>query len=57
MRERREVLPVLANHFLRKIAGRRGMAMSFAQDAMAAMISHASPGNVREMRNFVEQPR
>jgi DNA-binding NtrC family response regulator len=55
MRERREDVPSLANHFLREIASRRGMTMSFSQDAMAAMISHSWPGNVREMRNVVER--
>jgi two-component system nitrogen regulation response regulator NtrX len=55
MRERREDIPALANHFLRDVAGRRGMTMSFSQDAMAAMISHSWPGNVREMRNVVER--
>ena len=38
MRERREDIPALANHFLREVASRRGMTMSFSQDAMAAMI-------------------
>src|SRR5215212_4537219 len=55
MRERREDIPALANHFLREIANRRGMQMSFAQDAIAAMMTHAWPGNVREMRNVVER--
>ncbi len=55
MRERREDIPALANHFLREIAGRRGMTMSFSQDAMAALMSHSWPGNVREMRNVVER--
>jgi transcriptional regulator with GAF, ATPase, and Fis domain len=55
MRDRREDIPGLANHFLREVAARRGVTMSFAQDAMAAMISHAWPGNVREMRNVVER--
>ena len=55
MRERREDVPNLANHFLRDVAQRRGMNMSFAQDAMAALVSHAWPGNVREMRNVVER--
>jgi DNA-binding NtrC family response regulator len=55
MRERREDVPALANHFLREIAARRGMTMSFAQDAMAALMSHSWPGNVREMRNVVER--
>jgi DNA-binding NtrC family response regulator len=55
MRERREDIPALANHFLREIAGRRGMQMAFAQDAIAAMMNHSWPGNVREMRNVVER--
>jgi transcriptional regulator with GAF, ATPase, and Fis domain len=55
MRERREDVPGLANHFLREVASRRGLTMSFAQDAMAAMIGYGWPGNVREMRNVVER--
>jgi DNA-binding NtrC family response regulator len=31
------------------------MTMSWSQDAMAAMMSHQWPGNVREMRNVVER--
>ncbi len=55
MRERREDVASLANHFLRDIAGRRGMQMTFGPDAMVAMIGHSWPGNVREMRNVVER--
>ncbi|HEY5947500.1 MAG TPA: hypothetical protein VIV40_18480, partial [Kofleriaceae bacterium] len=55
MRERREDIPGLANHFLREVASRRGMTMSYSQDAMAALMSHSWPGNVREMRNVVER--
>ncbi len=55
MRERREDIATLANHFLRDIAGRRSMQMTFGPDAMAAMLTHAWPGNVREMRNVVER--
>jgi transcriptional regulator with GAF, ATPase, and Fis domain len=55
MRERREDIPALANHFLRDIATRRGMTMSWSQDAMVALIGHTWPGNVREMRNVVER--
>ena len=55
MRERREDIPGLANHFLRDIAGRRSMQMAFGPDAITAMLGHAWPGNVREMRNVVER--
>jgi transcriptional regulator with GAF, ATPase, and Fis domain len=55
VRDRREDIPSLANHFLRDIAQRRGMQMTFAPDAIGAMLAHAWPGNVREMRNVVER--
>jgi DNA-binding NtrC family response regulator len=55
MRERKEDIPGLANHFLRDIAGRRSMQLTFSPDAMTAMMSHYWPGNVREMRNVVER--
>ena len=55
LRDRREDVPAIANHFLRDVVARRGMNMSFGQDAMVAMSSHSWPGNVRELRNVVER--
>ncbi|HEY4239874.1 MAG TPA: sigma 54-interacting transcriptional regulator [Kofleriaceae bacterium] len=55
MRERREDIPGLANHFLRDIGQRRSMQLTFSQDAIAGLMSHSWPGNVREMRNVVER--
>jgi len=55
MRERREDIPGLATHFLREVGARRGMAMTWSPDAIAALVSHSWPGNVREMRNVVER--
>jgi transcriptional regulator with GAF, ATPase, and Fis domain len=55
LRERREDINLIAQHFLRDVAGRRGMTLSFGQDAMGALLSHAWPGNVRELRNVVER--
>ncbi len=55
LRERREDVPQLAQHFLREVAGRRGLSLSLGQDAVAALVSHAWPGNVRELRNVVER--
>ena len=37
------------------VLGRRGIAMSYAPEAIAALMTHAWPGNVREMRNVVER--
>jgi transcriptional regulator with GAF, ATPase, and Fis domain len=55
VRERREDIPELAQHFLREVASRRGVSLSLAPDAVQALMSHAFPGNVRELRNVVER--
>jgi transcriptional regulator with GAF, ATPase, and Fis domain len=55
LRERREDLPQLVQHFLREVTSRRGVTLSFGQDALAAIVSHSWPGNVRELRNVVER--
>lgn len=55
LRERREDIPTIANHFLKTVASRRSLNMSFGQDAMAAMLTHPWSGNVRELRNVVER--
>jgi DNA-binding NtrC family response regulator len=55
LRERREDIPLLANHFLAafgKENGREGM--RFAPDAMRAIVNAPWEGNVRELRNVVE---
>jgi two-component system response regulator GlrR len=54
--QRREDIPVLANHFLKTLAARYDKALNgFAQDAMEVLIRHSWPGNVRELYNVVEQ--
>jgi len=54
--QRREDIPVLANHFLKTLAARYGKTLNgFAQDAMEVLIRHTWPGNVRELYNVVEQ--
>ena len=55
LRERREDVAALVQHFLREVASRRGITLSFGQDATAALVSHSWPGNVRELRNVVER--
>jgi two-component system response regulator GlrR len=54
--ERREDIPLLANHFLRHFpdAGKKGV-RGFAPEAMEAMLSAPWPGNVRQLYNVVEQ--
>lgn len=55
LRQRRTDILPLADHFLRDVGVRRGMRMSFSQDAIDAMHAYAWPGNVRELRNVVER--
>ncbi|HSB77150.1 MAG TPA: sigma-54 dependent transcriptional regulator [Candidatus Methylomirabilis sp.] len=56
LRERREDIPVLAHHFLRKYAARNGKAVdAIAPEAMALLEAHTWPGNVRELENAIER--
>jgi len=54
--ERREDIPLLANHFLQHFpdAEKRGVT-GFSPEAMEAMLSAPWPGNVRQLYNVVEQ--
>ncbi|HTT39227.1 MAG TPA: sigma 54-interacting transcriptional regulator [Burkholderiales bacterium] len=54
--QRREDIPLLANHFLKTLAARYGKTLNgFAQDALEVLVRHTWPGNVRELYNVVEQ--
>jgi sigma-54 specific flagellar transcriptional regulator A len=52
--ERRQDVPQLVQHFLRKI-GEHDRIVRFTAPAMARLIGHDWPGNVRELRNVVER--
>jgi two-component system response regulator GlrR len=54
--DRREDIPLLATHFLRKLAERYKKPIpSLAPDAMAMLIAAPWPGNVRQLLNLLEQ--
>ena len=56
LRERPEDIPLLADHFLQQLAQQSGeTSKRFAPDAMDQLISAPWPGNVRQLRNVVEQ--
>jgi two-component system response regulator GlrR len=56
LNERREDIPLLANHFLHKLAGKYGRRLSgFAPEALKALAAAPWPGNVRQLYNVVEQ--
>jgi len=54
--DRREDIPLLAVHFLRRLAERyRKPASTLAPDAMALLVAAPWPGNVRQLLNLLEQ--
>lgn len=54
--ERREDIPLLSAHFLRRLAERyRKAPPSLAPDAMALLVAAPWPGNVRQLLNLLEQ--
>jgi DNA-binding NtrC family response regulator len=55
LRDRKEDIPLLAEHFVASCAKRHGIAPpQIAKEAMALLESYHWPGNVREMRNVLE---
>ncbi|CAM2152501.1 Transcriptional regulatory protein XylR [Pararobbsia alpina] len=56
LRERREDVPVLLNHLLRKYSARHSRTITgFTGRALDALLSYDWPGNIREMENIVER--
>ena len=54
--ERREDIPLLAQHFLGTLAARHGRRIhGFAPEALRSLAMAAWPGNVRQLHNVVEQ--
>jgi two-component system response regulator HydG len=55
LRERRDDIAALAEHFLERFARRQGRALTLARPALERLLSHAWPGNVRELENAMER--
>ena len=56
LRERRDDIPILAEHFVEKLRERTSSgATSVSAEALAYLETHSWPGNVRELENVVEQ--
>jgi transcriptional regulator with GAF, ATPase, and Fis domain len=56
LRERREDIPLLAGHFLKRYAEEFGRTVrGFSQQAMEQMQGYPWPGNVRELENEVQR--
>ena len=56
LRERLEDIPLLAEHFLRRFNLRLGKSVQrVTPDALAALLEHPWPGNIRELENLMER--
>jgi DNA-binding NtrC family response regulator len=56
LRERREDIPLLAEHFVRRFCGEIGRAPArLHPDALRALVAYPWPGNVRELKNVIER--
>jgi two-component system response regulator PilR (NtrC family) len=56
LRDRREDIPLLAEHFLKKYNGQMEKAITgVSREAMELLIAHDWPGNIRELENVLER--
>jgi DNA-binding NtrC family response regulator len=56
LRERREDIPLLVDHFLAKFNERlRKQVTSIAPEAIGCLVAHPWPGNIRELENLMER--
>ena len=55
LRQRREDLPLLVDHFLKRFSAEQGRSFSgISREAMKRLEGHDFPGNVRELENIIE---
>jgi DNA-binding NtrC family response regulator len=55
LRDRREDLPALAEHFLARSAGKLGRTLRLSPGALERLLRYPWPGNVRELENAIER--
>jgi two-component system, NtrC family, response regulator AtoC len=55
LRERRDDIPALADHFLERFASELEVERSFAPDFYAALQAYTWPGNVRQLENVIQR--
>ena len=54
LRERKEDIPLLTEHFLRMFAAEMGREATLSQEALSTLKAYHFPGNVRELKNIIE---
>jgi two-component system response regulator HydG len=56
LRDRKSDIPLLVEHFIRRLAPKTNPAVTAIEDtAMARLLAYRWPGNVRELENVIEQ--
>ena len=55
LRDRREDIPLLAEHFLARFARRQGRVLRLSAGTTERLLRYAWPGNVRELENAMER--
>ena len=55
LRDRKEDIPMLAHHFVERVARDVGKKVTLAPDTLALLVEHRWPGNVRELQNAIER--
>ncbi|NBT59672.1 sigma-54-dependent Fis family transcriptional regulator [bacterium] len=53
LRERREDIPLLVDHFVRQFSAKKPLLLS--SEAMVSLRSYPWPGNIRELKNWIER--
>ena len=55
LRQRREDIPLLVDHFMRKFTAEHGRTAKLTREALRRIESYDFPGNVRELENVLER--
>ena len=55
LRDRREDIPKLAHHFVERVCRDVGKQMTLSPEAVAELLAHSWPGNIRELQNAMER--
>ena len=55
LKERREDIPLLANHFLDELATSAKMSGGISPEVMDILLNYSWPGNVRQLENIIER--
>ncbi|MEJ5376407.1 MAG: sigma-54 dependent transcriptional regulator [bacterium] len=54
--DRKEDIPLLAHHFLRKFSAKQGrQVQGISEEMMSVLMNYPFPGNVRELENIIER--